>query len=179
MCGHHLRMPTAAQFLIMILVNSHSHVPVRPWSSMAFIPESGSGFRIQNSGRFLAILPECAGHNPRTPAAAQFLIMILVNGHSHVPVGPWSSMAFVSVRSKCPLVYIMATAQRFRLTPRVLGRLWSFPTLDVLERLWRTLYPQRKAPRITANARCRFFVFVTFFNCSIRDQLELKGFSEN
>ena len=34
---------------------------------------------------------------------------------------PWSSMAFVSVRSKCPLVYIMATAQRFRLTPRVVG----------------------------------------------------------
>ena len=34
---------------------------------------------------------------------------------------PWSSMPFVSVRSKCPLVYIMATAQRFRLTPRVVG----------------------------------------------------------
>ena len=56
-------------------------------------------------------------------ALCSILIMIVVNGPSHVllPVGPWSSMAFVSVRSKCPLVYIMATAQRFRLTPRAGG----------------------------------------------------------
>ena len=57
-------------------------------------------------------------------ALCSILIMIVVNGPSHVllmPVGPWSSMAFVAVRSKCPLVYIMATAQRFRLTPRAGG----------------------------------------------------------
>ena len=49
--------PGAAQFLIMILVNGHIHVLGGPWSSMAFKIRS----LFPDSGRFLAILPKCAG----------------------------------------------------------------------------------------------------------------------